>query len=384
MARKFGKKAEVSLNPLDYTMYLIGESGIGKSTVIKNYCETLAGDDGYIFLTCGKEADQATIEGIVQEPVWDWDKFDDVTSDILEHRFDDYKDLKVVVIDTIDELMAMAEDETIRLWNRENLKTPDKQTKQFKATYGGFNGPTDKAISLVLDRLWELKRVGVSFIIIGHTKRTEYTDPVSLQTYSMLSTNMDKRYFNAIKNKADFGGVAYIDRDIDRVKTGKRNVVTKKDEVIGKVTGERRLICFRDDSYAIDSKSRFADIIDKIPMDADELHTAIEDAIKKERAKSGVSYDAAVEKQKARAVKDEDEQKARAESYVKLHQQDALDDLEANRDRWVEMIQNNYPDLSNAKKASIRAISADVGGLKLNDPDFPIDRLKEIVDIIAA
>ena len=69
---------------------------------------------------------------------------------------------------------------------------------------------------------------------------------------------------------------------------------------------------------------------------------------------------------------------------MKIHQHDALDDLEANRDQWVEMIQDNYPDLSNAKKASIRAISVDVGGLKLNDPDFPIDRLKEIVDIIAA
>lgn len=58
MARKFGKKTEISLNPLDYSIYLMGEGGIGKTTVIKQVCEKMVGDDGYIFLTCGKEADQ--------------------------------------------------------------------------------------------------------------------------------------------------------------------------------------------------------------------------------------------------------------------------------------------------------------------------------------
>ena len=227
MARKFGKKTEISLNPLDYSIYLMGEGGIGKTTLIKQVCEKMVGDEGYIFLTCGKEADQATIEGIVQEPVWDWEHFDDVTMDIIENRFSDYQDLKVVVIDTIDELMRMAEEETVRLWNRDC--PADKRTKSFKACYGGFNGPTDKATEIVVDRLWELKRVGISPIIIGHTKKTDITDPVTLASYSMLSTNMDKRYFNSLKNKVDVVGVAYVDRDIDKVKTGRKNVVNGKD-----------------------------------------------------------------------------------------------------------------------------------------------------------
>lgn len=49
MARKFGKKTEISLNPLDYSIYLMGEGGIGKTTVIKQVCEKMVGDDGYIF-----------------------------------------------------------------------------------------------------------------------------------------------------------------------------------------------------------------------------------------------------------------------------------------------------------------------------------------------
>ena len=227
MARKYGKKNEIKLDPLKYNLCLIGEGGIGKTTLIKQYCEKLAGQDGYIFLDVGKEDGSDAISGIVSEPVWDWEKFDDVTTDIIENRYTDYADLKVVVIDTFDELMNLAEGEVLRLWNRDN---PDKKTKFFKATYAGFNGPTDKAIEIVFNRLWELKRVGVSFITIGHTKKSDVADPVTGETYSILTTNMDKRYFNAMKNKVHFLGVCYIDRDIVKQKTGRKNIVTGKEE----------------------------------------------------------------------------------------------------------------------------------------------------------
>ena len=46
MARKYGKKTEISLNPLDYSIYLMGEGGIGKTTVIKQVCEKMVGDEG--------------------------------------------------------------------------------------------------------------------------------------------------------------------------------------------------------------------------------------------------------------------------------------------------------------------------------------------------
>ena len=44
MARKFGKKTEISLNPLDYSIYLMGEGGIGKTTLVKQVCEKMVGD----------------------------------------------------------------------------------------------------------------------------------------------------------------------------------------------------------------------------------------------------------------------------------------------------------------------------------------------------
>ena len=376
MARKYGKKTEISLNPLDYSIYLMGEGGIGKTTVIKQVCEKMVGDDGYMFLTCGKEADQATIEGIVQEPVWDWEHFDDVTMDIIENRFTDYQDLKVVVVDTIDELMRMAEEETLRIWNKEN---PDKKTKSFRACFSGFNGPTDKATELVVDRLWELKRVGISPIIIGHTKKTDITDPVTLASYSMLSTNMDKRYFNALKNKVDVVGVAYVDRDIDKVKTGRKNVVTHQDEIVGKVKSERRVICFRDDNFSVDSKSRFADIVDRIPLDADAFIKALQDAIKAEHDKAGRSYDADVKKQAEEKKETEAIQAERAKKYVAEAQNEAD---EPNREKYVMTIQKGYPNASDDVKVQITEVAKKVG-MKFSDPNFPISELKRVYSLVA-
>ena len=264
------------------------------TTVIKEYCEKLAGEDGYLFLEIGKEDGHDAIDGIVYEPVEDWDKLTEVIDDIIENRTTDYKDLKVVVFDTYDELFAIAEPEVIRMHNREN---PTKTTKSINSAFGGFQAGQDKAIEIVLDILWSLKKVGISFIVIGHTKTRNVTDAVTGEDYLQLTTNMSQKYFNAIKTKAHFLGVASIDREIVKEKTGKKNVVTKKDIEKGVVKSETRKITFRDDNFVIDSKSRFANIAESIPLDSDELIKAITDAIKAELSKSGKTYEDAKSEQ---------------------------------------------------------------------------------------
>lgn len=301
---KFGKKNEIKIDPLAYNLALIGESGVGKTTIIKQYCEKLAGENGYMFLEIGKEDGADAIDGInfLSCPEWDAE-YDEATNsigfntfveDVIENRTTDWKDLKVVVIDTYDELFAIAEPEVINMHNREN---PNKRVKSIKGAFGGFQAGEDKAVEIVLDALWSLKRVGVSFIVIGHTKNRNVTDAVTGEDYLQLTSNMPQKYFNAIKTKVHFLGVAAIDREIVKEKTGKKNVVTGQDIKKGVVKSETRKITFRDDNYVIDSKSRFANIVESIPFDVDELIKAITDAIKIELDKSGVKYSDAKKKQ---------------------------------------------------------------------------------------
>ena len=50
MARKFCKKTEISLNPLDYSIYLMGEGGIGKTTLVKQVCDKMAEKNDYFIM----------------------------------------------------------------------------------------------------------------------------------------------------------------------------------------------------------------------------------------------------------------------------------------------------------------------------------------------
>ena len=375
---KFGRKNEIKINPLAYNFMLIGESGIGKTTIIKEYCEKLAGPDGYMFLETGREDGQDAIEGINYVTCDEWDGDYDETlntmgfatfiDDVVENKASDWPDLKVVVIDTLDELFSIAEPEVIRMHNKEN---PNKRVKSIKAAFGGFMAGEDKAIEIVEDKLWSLKKVGVSFVIIGHTKNRNQTDPITGEDYMQLTTNMSQRYFNALKTKVHFLGVASIDREIVKEKTGKKNVVTGQVETKGVVKGETRRITFRDDNYVVDSKSRFADIVPEIPFDSDALIQALTDAIKSEQSKSGVSFDAAKKKQ---AKQEKELEKRVAEQEEQAKSQAAVDEVVS---QIVDFFTENKSDI-----AKIKPVLAAVKNLGYDNPKS-IDNIEDANKILA-
>lgn len=328
---KYGKKKNVSLDVLNYNIGILGESGIGKTTLIKQMCEKLVGEDGYIALDIGKEDGHEAIQGIVSEKIEDWDKFDDVLTDIIENKDEEYPNLRTVVIDTYDELCLLAEREVIRMHNR-NRKDDAPKIDSINAAYGGFGRGLDKVIELILDKLWELKKVGVSFIIVAHTKKKDVDDVMSSEQYSILTSNISQKYFNAIKTKLHFLGMAYIDRSIVKESTGRKDVKTKEDILKGKVVSESRVINFRDDTYSVDSKSRFADIVNKISFNVDEFIKAMQDAIEKERSKGTETLAEA----KAREAKELEEAKEKATEYSKSKKDGAVDE-ERNRELLSEI-----------------------------------------------
>jgi DNA helicase HerA-like ATPase len=301
MSRKFGKKKEVNLNPLSYNIGIAGLSGVGKTTLVKNICEQLVGSDGYLMLDIGRESGHDCITDIVSETVDSWEKLEEVVEDIVDNRTTEYADLKVVVFDTLDELFVLAEEEAIRVHNNKN---PDKRVDTVNSVAGGFGKGLDACIELVLDKIWSLKEVGLSFIVIMHTKSKDVEDVVSGQTYQVITANMTQRYFNAIKTKLDFLGVAYIDRNIITEKTGRKDIVTKKDITRNKVVSEARRISFRSDDYNLDCKARFSEIASDIPLDADEFIKALTNAILAEQSKSGKTLEQTkADQEKTEAIK---------------------------------------------------------------------------------
>ena len=330
---KFGKRNSVNLDILSYNIMLLGESGAGKTSLINDVCTKYTGDpDSALFLEIGLERGADAISNInyINCPEWDmdYDELDNaagfytVCEDIIENKTTDYPELKVVVWDTLDQLINVTEAEVIRMWNRECRATghPEKQAKTINGCYSGYGRGEKKAIEMMLDVMNRLRRVGIATIIIGHVKTKSIEDPLTQQSYQILTSDQQQNYFNAIKKNLHFLGLLYINRELAAEKTGKKVFGTNKDETINRIIGETRKVRFRDDGAVVDCKSRFADIVPEIDCDADQFIKALEDAIKAEQSKSGVSFNEAKKKQakheaelEARVAKNESVAKSQKE-----------------------------------------------------------------------
>lgn len=329
----FGKKNEIKIDPLKYNIALLGESGIGKTTIIKEMCETLGGEDSYIFLEMAGEAGADAIQGIVYEDVDDWDMVEEIVSDIEDNKYTEYKSLKAIVVDTYDGWISLAQNEAIRLWNKAH---PDKRADSIDASWNGFQKGQQKAFDLMFDVIKRLRAVGVATIIIGHVKNREITDVASGVTYQQLTSDVEKIYFNLLKKKMHFVALAHFDRTITTEKTGKKNIVTKKEETINKISEETRKIRFRDPAMAVDSKSRFADVVPEIDFNVNDFIKAMKDAIQREASKSGKSIEKLEAEQKMEADAEEKriaeaEKATRAEKELNEAKSEIVDFVTANR-----------------------------------------------------
>lgn len=337
----FGKKNEIKIDPLKYNIALLGESGIGKTTIIKEFCEKVGGEDSYLFLEMNGEAGADAINGIIYEDVDDWDMVEDIVTDIEDNKTKEYPNLRAVVIDTYDGWISLAQNEAIRLWNKEH---PDKKADSIDASWNGFQKGQGKAFDLMFDIIKRLRNVGVATIIIGHVKNREITDVASGVTYQQLTSDVEKVYFNLLKKKMHFVGLAYFDRTIITEKTGKKNLVTKKEETVNRVTEETRKIKFRDpETLAVDSKSRFANIVTEINFDVDELISAMTNAIKDEANKGSKPIEE-LEKEQKKAEEARVKQIAKAEEENKTKKE-----LNKVVTQIVDFIKENKSDVATIK-----------------------------------
>ena len=371
---KFGKKSVVSNNIWNYNIGILGESGVGKTTLMYNVCNKLVGDDGYILLNIGKEDGVKCIDGIVYEDVPNYKAWNEITKDIIDNKKTDYPNLKIIVIDTLDQLFEIAEPEVIRKWNNDNATKKDfTPAKTLNQACGGFGRGEDAVIDLLLNRIWELKKVGVAFFYTGHTKRREIEDAITGQTYSSLTTNMMQRYFTAVKTKTDVLGIACIDREIIKEKTGKKNIITKQEETRNKISSETRVIKFRDDNYSVDSKSRFAGIIEQIPLDADEFIKAIKNAI--DTAQGDVKADTTTSTARVETPIIE-------ETPIDTDETPFEETTETvDKSALMDDIRTRFKSAGDDTKKQIKAILKEKGSGKLDD-SLEIDVLNEISAIL--
>lgn len=375
----FGKRSSISENLNDYSIMLCGESGIGKTTVMSRLCEMEFGEDGYLLMNTGDEEGVSAIDDVTYEDVPSYKKYVEICNDIIKNKTTDYPNLKILIIDTLDQLIKATEVYAIDDWNRSNMGNKNfKPAKSLNSVEGGFGAGYDVVFNLIYDKVRALDKVGVKVWFVCHSKTKDIVDPLTSSAYTTLTSNMAQRYFNDFKTKVHVVGVACIDRTIDVVGTGRENIMNHKEITVNKVSNETRQIVFRDDSYSVDSKSRFAGIVDRIPLDAEELQKALKDAIKNSKTSASKKSTPKKETKKpepAPVVEDELE-----DDLVEDVAVDTVEEVTSEYpDNLVEVIRTMFKECKDADtKATVKGIIAEYG--KLNDVDE--DGLKKIYDIL--
>ena len=286
---KIGKRVSIANNFENWNLMLLGESGIGKTTLMYKACRKMFGDEGYLILNCGREDGVKALDNAFYEDVVTFKDYMNIAKELIKNRAD-YPNLKVIIADTLDELISLAQDYAVDEWNADGMGTKDfKPAKSINGAWGGFGRGEAHARKLILDICWALKKVGINTWFVGHTKTTDKLDALSGASYTQLSSNLTQKDFDDFKNKMDLIGVVCIDRTIEAEGTGRKDFMTKKEITRNEIKNERREIKFRDDSYSVDSKSRLASIADEIPLDADEFITTFKNAIEAAKADSSAT-----------------------------------------------------------------------------------------------
>lgn len=308
-----GKISSLSFNLLDYTIGIFGEEKIGKTTLVRDILKELTHDpESSFFFEFGLERGTDCAEGIKNINVRSWDSdydevyneagFITVCEDIIQNKSTDYPNLKVVVWDTYDLFIPIAESESVNQWNRfcrekATKESVKKITKDINGAWGGFQRGQAEAFKLMTEYKDKLKRVGVETWIIGHTKIKDETDEATGEIYRTLNFNQSAVYAKGIKGICHVIATGYYDRKIESVEIGKVNPVTKKKQETGTVVSCERKIKFRDPNNMIEGGGRLGYIDEEVNWDAKEVINAIQNAILKEKQMAG-SVKNADEKQK--------------------------------------------------------------------------------------
>lgn len=279
-----GKIYEMSTSFADYSYIINGVGGIGKTELAHQLGKIATKNNkGTLILTIGCENIPEHHNGVFGDVASDFSTLIRYAKELAKDRNTTYKDTQFICFDSLDELFRITENYVINEYNVSISNDKDKKTaKSIASAYGGFQHGENRVVDWVLKIYDILRKAGYRMIFIGHTKVKNVTDPLTGVVYETLTCNLDNKYYNAIKDKVNLVATCYNEKEIADIKQEK-NAFTKKMQNKGKLVSAKRVIIFRDDDNAIDMKSHFPHIVNKIDFSAEGFIKAVEDALIKKK-----------------------------------------------------------------------------------------------------
>ena len=274
--RKFGKTYQMSRNFEDYSYIINGVGGIGKTTLVYEIGKLVTGsNEGTFIITCGGENKPKHIPDAFGDVAPDFKTFVAIVKELCTNK-EAYPDTKFVAIDSLDEYARITENYVVQEWNAScDL---NERAKSIAQAYKGFQKGESRACDLMIQQVVKLQDAGYSILEIGHTKTKMKSDVITQVQFEQLTCNLDNKYYNALKDKCNLVAMCYFENIIDNIEE-KKNAFTKKMDKVGELVDRKRVMVFADDDNAIDCKSHFEYIPQKIDFSAEGFVKAVEDAI---------------------------------------------------------------------------------------------------------
>lgn len=322
--RKIGKIREVKVDLASYTYLMNGVAGIGKTTTVCEIGQKEFGVNGFLLLTIGEEPEPEHIGNLLHDRAVDWDDLDEIVDTIIKYKNEDYPELRMVGIDSVDEIFRLAENHVIKLHNKK-VTNPSDRIDTIKKAFGGFQAGENKVVDLVTTTLFKLRNSGISLFFIGHTKQKNKVDQITDIEFEQITSNLDNKYYNCIKDKVNIVMCSYMERVFRDIES-RKDAFSKKQKNVGAIESEKRVVVFRDDDNIIDTKSHLKYICPKCELSSDVIISELKSAMKKQsELYHGGATDVEIE-EKAKAQREEftsktiviDDTKAKEEKLSKI------------------------------------------------------------------
>lgn len=354
------KKNEVSVDLAHYRHYWRAPKKWGKTTLFAKLVMELYGSmDRALLISCGNERGYSALDSLMYVDCPEWTTLMEVVDELVENKEDN--SFALLGFDTVDELVAMAQREVIRLDFR---KTGER--KEFNACLGGYGAGRKKVEELINSIITRLGDCGYGLIFIGHTKIRDIKEKNG-DEYQMLTSNLSSDYDGIFANKADICMMGTIEKSIDG----------------GFVQEAERYMVFRGDGY-IDAGGRFADIESKVEVSAKNYIKTVTDAIKKSITSHEATDEYIETKRKQEHKEKEEFYKANKE---RLMQEDpGMDDVESEVDTCeqlkaeIDRVVAGYDtETKRALQGKLKVAGLPVNYKKQTDPEI----LTQILSIVA-
>lgn len=377
MARKYGQVAKISKNFYDYNYIITGVASIGKTHLVHHLGIAASNsNEGTFIITCGREPKPTHIpNNPFYEHAVTFKDVLDIIKDVTENK-NDYPDTKFIAFDSLDELYRIAEQYVITEWN--NQCKIDERAKSISQAYKGFQKGENRVCDLVVKVLGMIEDAGLHWIIISHTKNKTQTDMYSGVSFEQITSSVDAKYYNVVKDKANLVATCYYEKEIADIEEVK-DAFSKKMKKKGNLISQKKIIVFRDDDNAIDCKSHFAYIEPKIDFSVENFIKAVTDAI--ERQATGSTIPTNTNNKIEESINTAKAENEDSDIDLDIFEDEATEEETVNKEELMAEIRGLFSKADKDTKTRVKNELKSFGASKLDD-SLTVEQLNTIKSIL--